>query len=95
MLKQRTILVLDGIINEKNNAESIDTIDISLLNLSKPKSYNGNKSIEVLYNKQFEAACVLITQQLNTNAKKMTVFEFYTAFEQLKKQKPQNKNKQR
>lgn len=85
-LKHRTNLVLDSIINEKNNAKEIRDVDSFLLNLSKPKPFYGSKSAEVQYSKQFENTCISITQRLNINAKALTVFEFYTTLEQLKKQ---------
>lgn len=84
-------LVLESIINEKNNAEAINKVDENLLSMSKPKSFSGNKNVEILYNKQFESMCVLITQVIGINAKIMTVFEFYTSVEQIKKQTPKRK----
>ena len=91
MIKQRTSFVLDGIINDKNNAEAINKIDSDLLNMFKPHSFSGTKNIEINYNKQFEGMCILITQTIGINAKAMTVFEFYTAIEQIKKQSPKRK----
>lgn len=91
MLKQRTSLVLDSIINDINNAEPIGKIDENLLNMSKPKSYSGKDNVEIQYNKQFESMCMLITQAVGINAKSMTVFEYYTAIEQIKKQSPKRK----
>lgn len=91
MLRQRTSLVLESIINEKNNADTIDKVDENLLSMSKPKSYSGKDNVEVQYNKQFESMCMLITQTIGVNAKQMTVFEYYTAVEQIKKQTPKRK----
>lgn len=85
-LKQRALLVLDGIINDKKNTQEIAEIDDYLLSLSKPKQFIGTKSTEVLYNKQFENMCILIAQKTNLNPKILTVLEFYTTLDQLKKQ---------
>lgn len=85
-LRQRVMLVLNSIITDKRNNAEINDIDEYLLSLSKPKQFNGNKSIEVLYSKQFENTCILIAQKTGLDVKKMTVFEFYTTLEQVKKQ---------
>ena len=75
-IKQRTILQLESIAKGINN----------LFNLHKPKSFNGKTSIEIKYDKQFETACMIISQKSNMNAKKMTVLEFYSTLNNLSKQ---------
>lgn len=85
-LKHRTKLVLDSIIDDKDNANEIETIDVQLLSLHKPKSYSGSNSVEVMHAKQFESSCILISQKLNMDAKRMTTLEFYTAMDSIKKQ---------
>ncbi len=85
-LKQKTLLVLDGIINDKNNSEQITKIEDSLFSLYKPKNFFGSKSVEVQYDKQFETACMYISQETSMNAKNMTVLEFYNTLAELKKQ---------
>lgn len=85
-LKQRTLLVLDSIMNGTNNSEQIETIDIIMLNMHSPKSYIGSESVEVKYDKQFESTCLLIAQKTSMDAKKMTVFQFYNAVDNIKQQ---------
>lgn len=85
-LKQKTLLTLDGIINNKDNSECIKEIDDFLFSLYKPKSYEGPESIEVIYDKQFETTCMYISQETNMKAKSMTVLEFYNTLHELKKQ---------
>lgn len=85
-LKLRTMLVLEGLINEKDNAEDINAIDEFMLDLHKPKSFSGSTSIEVKYDKQFENACVLIAQKTSLNAREMTVLQFYNALDNIKQQ---------
>lgn len=85
-LKQRTLLQLQGIIDDKEYVDEIATIDNYLFSLHKPKSYNGTDSIEVKYDKQFETSCMYISQKTNMDAKKMTVLEFYNTFSNLIKQ---------
>jgi len=85
-LKIRTNLVLESIIDEKDNAKSIETIDEFIFNLHKPKQFSGSNSVEVQYDKQFENACIVISQKTNMNAKSMSTLEFYNVLENLKKQ---------
>ena len=85
-LKQRTLLVLDSIMNGTNNSEQIETIDIIMLNMHSPKSYIGSESVEVKYDKQFESTCLLIAQKTSMDAKKMTVLQFYNAVDNIKQQ---------
>lgn len=85
-LKQRTLFVLDSMINGTDNSEQIETIDIVMLNMHSPKSYIGSESVEIEYDKQFESTCLLIAQKTNMDAKKMTVLQFYNAVDNIKQQ---------
>lgn len=86
-LKNRTILVLESITKNVDNSEYIDTIDLNIFNsLYNPKSFSGNTSVEIAYDKQFENACIIIAQKLNLNAKNMSVLQFYNALDNIKKQ---------
>lgn len=85
-LKQRTLFVLDSMINGTDNSEQIETIDIVMLNMHSPKSYIGSESVEIKYDKQFESICLLIAQKTNMDAKKMTVLQFYNAVDNIKQQ---------
>jgi hypothetical protein len=84
-LKQRTLLVLDTIINNTNNKEQIESIDTLMLGMYSPKSYTGSESVEVKYDKYFENACFFIAQKTGMDARKMTVFQFYNAVDNIKK----------
>ena len=85
-LKQRTLFVLDSMINGTDNSEQIETIDIVMLNMHSPKSYIGSESVEIKYDKQFESTCLLIAQKTSMDAKKMTVLQFYNAVDNIKQQ---------
>lgn len=85
-LKQRTLLVLHGIIDDIDNTDKINEIDNGIFSLYKPKSFVGTESVEVKYDKQFETTCMYISQKANMNAKKMTVLEFYNTLSNLSKQ---------
>lgn len=85
-LKNRTLLILDSIINDTDNSKQIEIIDMAMLNMHSPKTYIGSDSVEVKYDKQFESTCLLISQKTNMNAKKMTVLQFYNAIDNIKAQ---------
>lgn len=85
-LKSRTLLVLEGIIHGKDTSSEINTIDDYLFNLHKPKSFLGDESVEIKYDKQFETMCLIISQKANQDARKMTVLQFYSSLENIKQQ---------
>lgn len=85
-LKNRTLLVLDSIINDTDNTEQIELIDVMMLNMHTPKVFIGSESVEVKYDKQFESTCLLIAQKTNMDARKMTVLQFYNAIDNIKAQ---------
>ena len=85
-IKQRTILVLQGIIDDTDTSKEVAEIDSYLFNLYKPKSFVGTESVEVKYEKQFETTCMLISQKTGIKAKEMTVLEFYNALANIEKQ---------
>lgn len=85
-IKQRTILQLQGIVDDKEYTDEIAAIDSYLFNLHKPKSFIGTESAEVKYDKQFETSCMYISQKAGMNAKNMTVLEFYNTLTNLTKQ---------
>ena len=85
-LKIRTILQLQEIAEEINNADKIAEIDMFLFSLHKPKIFIGRDSEEIKSDKQFESACMIISQKTGMNAKSMTVLEFYNTLANLEKQ---------
>lgn len=85
-IKQRTILQLKGIIEDKDYADKIADIDLSLLKSYKPGVFTGKDSFELKYDKQFESLCMLVGQKANLDAKQMTVLQFYTTVGNIKKQ---------
>lgn len=85
-IKQRTILQLKGIIEDKKYTKEIADIDLSLLKSYKPGIFTGKNSFELKYDKQFESLCMLVGQKANLNAKQMTVLQFYTTVNNIKAQ---------
>jgi hypothetical protein len=51
------------------------------------------QNAEVLYDKNFVGCCIAIAQNLNMDAKRMTVLEYYRAIEVLEEQQKQLKKK--
>nr|DAJ16715.1 MAG TPA: hypothetical protein [Myoviridae sp. ct1TR10] len=99
-LKNRTLLILDSIINGTDNTEQIELIDATMLSMYMPKVFIGSESVEIKYDKQFESTCLLIAQKTNMDARKMTVLQFYNAIDNIKAQaeaeaKSLTKNKKR
>ena len=82
----KLILQLQEIAEDTDKASEIAEIDKFLFNLHKPKSFIGKDSQEIKYDKQFESACMIISQKTGLNAKNMTVLEFYNTLTNLQKQ---------
>ena len=85
-LKLRTLLELEQIAYDKDNSSEIEEIDKFLFSLHKPKNFLGKESEEVRYDKQFESACMVISQKAGLYAKNMTVLEFYNTLINIQKQ---------
>jgi hypothetical protein len=61
-----------------------------LITYSKPVKFTGKENAEIIYDKDFENGCLLISERLNRDAKKMSVLEYYQAFEYIKKMNKQH-----
>lgn len=85
-LKTKVVLQLQEIIEDTDKSSEIAEIDNFLFSLHKPKIFIGKDSQEIKYDKQFESACMIISQKTGMNAKKMTVLEFYNTLTNLQKQ---------
>lgn len=85
-LKQRTLLILESIIDDKDVDLEVEAIDIALLNAFMPSTFMGSDSVEIRYDKQFESACMIIAQKTNMDARAMTVLQFYNTLDNIKKQ---------
>lgn len=93
-IKKRTIKVLESVIsNDSNNeAEEIRKIDEALFNFFIPQKFDGSNGMEVKFLRGMEETCILLSQHISRDPKKMTVFEFYQAFQTIKEQiKAKNK----
>lgn len=84
--KKLLISLCDEIIKD-TKIQSVDKIQRYLLNLAKPKTFNGSGSYEIEFDKAFEELChSLSTFASGRNIKKMTVKEVYVLIEFNQKQ---------
>lgn len=92
-IRERVLLQLDSIIREKDNDQKINQVNDLLLTHVRPQIFSGTESAEIKYDKQFDEMCTYLIHQLSVNPKKMSVFQFYNAFDYIKKTNKQNKGK--
>lgn len=86
LYKRRLMLILDNVIsNVDDNIEELDDLDNQMLLHSKPLIFTGPESFEVRVDKQFNELALYVTQKAGVEAKKLTVFEFYSALEYIEK----------
>lgn len=81
LLKRRILSVLDGAINSSDNSKEIEELNTRLITFSKPYDFSGEDNAEIACDKNFEVMCHVITENTGTNAKNLSVLEFYTAYE--------------
>ena len=68
----------------------------SLILFTSPRVFTGTDGVEVQHDKEYETMCLMITKETGRDAKRMTVLEYYNAYEYLSRkaketQKRQNK----
>lgn len=88
-MARKAILIYESIIDpEKKDYydKELSNIERKSLDRYKPKKFRGKSSIEIQYDKQFESSCVLIYQKTSSDAKKMSVLQYYTTLDIIKKQ---------
>ena len=84
-IKHRALLMLDEIVNEKDNTDEIENITTNLITFFKPLIFGGSESVEINHDKNFNDMCLVLSMEMNIKPKEMTVLEFYNAVEALKK----------
>lgn len=83
-LRDKVLAVLDGVITGNDMETEIEAIDNWLITFSKPSIFQGEKSVEVEYDKQYESMCLTLSKNLNVEAKELSLLAYYNAFEYLK-----------
>lgn len=97
LLKARARAMLDCVLDgdTEENKQRVEELTDKMLTFNKPKKFTGSESVEIEYDKQFETMCLTISEHLHKDAKKMTVMEYYNAYnyieKQMKPRKTQNK----
>ena len=86
LLQKQIELKAESIIADKDNSDAIREIDEQLFTLFKPQIFYGNKSVEIVFDKNFEVACTIIAQETSLNAREMNVLQFYETISTIRKQ---------
>lgn len=87
ILKRRTMAVLEGIINGdmEGRQKDVEAYTEQMVLYVKPKTFGGRQSVEIQHDKSFETMCLTISRETHADAKRMTVMEFYNAYEYIVK----------
>ena len=70
----------------QDNTSEIKALEDKLDVAEKPMSFEGKKSVEIEYDKQFESTCLLISQRAKQNPRAMTVLQFYSTLNHVETQ---------
>lgn len=93
LMRRRALLMCDELADGKDRSEEIREIESQMVRMDKPRAFQGQKNSEVIYDKNFVGCCIAIAQNLNMDAKRMTVLEYYRAIEVLEEQQREMKRK--
>lgn len=85
-LKRMALAVLDGLLEGVEKTEEVKAESDRLLKMMAPKRFDGSGGAEVKYDREFETMSLAMTQQLHVDVKKMTVLEYYNAYDYLREQ---------
>jgi hypothetical protein len=82
LVKKRLMLMLNEIIDDISNQEQLSDVDRELRSRERTVDYSR---YEIDSDKSFETSCLLIGQEMHKDAKTMTVMEYETSLEILRK----------
>lgn len=82
LFKKRLIAILDGIIEGRDTSAEVQKIEDEIILLEEVQPF-WNGDFEVKFDRQFEDMCLSISGELHTEAKRMSVTEYYSAYELL------------
>lgn len=86
LLKERTKYVLNGLLTGEMNEKGIEDVELSMLQMFKPKMFFGKENAEVYYTKQYEDMCLILQSKLQiVDPHSMSVLQYYNAFDYIKK----------
>lgn len=86
LLRKRILAVLAAVQRGEWDGDDVRAATNELLTFSKPKRYTGPDGAEVEHEKQFDSICLVMSERLHVEPKRMTVQEFYNAYEFLQEQ---------
>lgn len=86
MMKRRTLAMLGNIIDgvSEERRETVEQLTEQMVLYIKPKVFTGRQSVEIEHDKHFENLCLTISRETHAEAKRMTVMEFYNAYEYIR-----------
>lgn len=85
LMRKRTLAILDYILGKASPGD-IEKVEDEIFVLSEPRVFSGKNGAEVRFIKMFEETCVLLSQHTPKDPKRMSVVEFYSALEIIKRQ---------
>lgn len=91
LLRERAMLQLNTIVKGENNEARIAEVTKQIYAMQTPKTFVGEGSEEVKFDKQFEDMCLIMAKEFGGGIKKFTTMEFYTAYEHLEKEQQEIK----
>ena len=97
ILKRLTVTLLAQVADgdsEERRAQA-EQLRERLVLFHKPKVFTGHDGLEVRHDKEFETMCLAITKETGRDAKRMTVLEYYNAYEYLREKARKEQNKAR
>jgi hypothetical protein len=80
-VKQRTIKILEGIIEGKDNEKEIENIDHYFSNFIHPKKLTGKYTDEIRYEHGFEKNCIVLSKFINQPVKTLTTKEYFAVIQ--------------
>lgn len=83
LLRKRALLQLEAISKGVENSEEVAELTKKIVSMQSPKSFDGQESEEILFDKQFEDMCLIMAKEFGGGIKQYTTMEFYTAFERM------------
>jgi hypothetical protein len=77
-MKQRSLKILEGIINDTNVDSDVEQIDGYFTTMIKPKKLTGKYTDELRYDHGFESNCIVLSQFINQPVKTLTTKEYFS-----------------
>lgn len=86
-MKRRTAMVLQNITEgeDEQRRKDIERLTEAMVLFVSPKVFAGRRSVEIQQDKEYESMCLTISRETHADAKKMTVMEYYNAYEYIRR----------